>query len=39
MVLRGDVRAGRWFVGNGPGAIGVGDVEYKSLKWIKVTPI
>jgi hypothetical protein len=38
-VLRGDGRAKRWFVGDGPGAIGVGDVEYKSLKGVKVTPI
>lgn len=38
-VLRGDARAGRWFIGDGPGAIGVGDVEYKSLEGIKVTPI
>jgi hypothetical protein len=38
-VLRGDERAKRWFVGDGPGAIGVDDVEYKSLKGIKVTPI
>jgi hypothetical protein len=38
-VLRGDERAKRWFVGDGPGAIGVDDAEYKSLKGIKVTPI
>lgn len=38
-VLRGDDRAKRWFFGDGPGAIGVGDVEYKRLKGIKVTPI
>jgi len=38
-VLRGDARAKRWFVGDGPGAIGVEDVEYKSLKAIRVTPI
>ena len=38
-VLRGDDRAKRWFVGDGPGAIGVDDVEYKSLKGIKIMVI
>ncbi|KAK5682982.1 hypothetical protein LTS10_004510 [Elasticomyces elasticus] len=38
-VLRGDAKAKRWFVGDGPGVIGVGDVKYKSLRGIKVTPI
>lgn len=38
-VLRGDAQAKRWFVGAGPGAIGVGDVEYKNLKGIKILPI
>jgi hypothetical protein len=38
-VLRGDARAGMWFVGDGPGVVGVGDFEYKSLKGIKVTSI
>lgn len=38
-VLHGDAKAKRWFVGDGPGAIGVGDVEYKSLNRIMVTPI
>ena len=38
-VLRGNARARKWFIGDGPGAIGVGDVEYKSLEGIEVTPI
>jgi hypothetical protein len=38
-MLRGDARAKRWFVGDGPSEIGVDDVEYKSLKGIRVTPI
>lgn len=38
-MLRGDERAKRWFVGGGPGAIGVPDVEFKSLKAIHVKPI
>jgi hypothetical protein len=38
-VLRGDERAKRRFVGDGPSAIGVGHVEYKSLKGVKVNAI
>jgi hypothetical protein len=38
-VLRGDAKAKRWFVGDGPGASGIGDVGYKSLKEVKLTPI
>lgn len=38
-MLRGDTRAKKWFVGDGPRTIGVSDVEYKSLRSVRVTPI
>jgi hypothetical protein len=38
-MLRGDAKAKRWFVGDGPSEVGVDDVECKGLEGIKVTPI
>jgi hypothetical protein len=38
-ILRGDAKARRWFVDDGPSNIGVDDVEHKSLRGVKVTPI
>jgi hypothetical protein len=38
-ILRGDAKAKRWFVGDGPSSIDIDDVEYKGLDGIKVTPI
>lgn len=38
-MLRGDARQKKWSMGNGPAKISVPNVEYKSLKGIKVTHI
>lgn len=38
-LLRGDLRAKKWFTGEGPKAVGVDDVEYKNLQAIHVRPI